>query len=115
MLSPYPLLNLMEGIRAEGLVNTHIVAKMVQECVLKLKIRFPLRGSKISLQEHSELIVQGEYYRLQFWCQMHQPLPGVSKHHFLFLEAKLSPKDHKGIPWAQGIWGMEIENWHQGL
>jgi len=43
MLSPYPLLNLMERIRAEGLVKAHIVAEVVQEGVLKLKYRFILR------------------------------------------------------------------------
>jgi hypothetical protein len=39
MLSPDTLLNLMEGIRAEGLINTCIVAEVVQEGVLELRIR----------------------------------------------------------------------------
>lgn len=39
MLAPYTLLNLMEGIRAKGLINTCIVAEVVQEGVLKLGIR----------------------------------------------------------------------------
>jgi hypothetical protein len=42
MLSPDTLLNLMEGIRAEGLINTCIVAEVVQEGVLELRIRSTL-------------------------------------------------------------------------
>lgn len=59
----------MEGIRAEGLVDTHIVAEVVQEGVLESRFRFGLKyqlKQGLHLQEYSGLIVQGEFYRLQF-------------------------------------------------
>lgn len=50
MLSPYPLLNLMEGISTEGLVNTHVVAEVVQESVLKSKFRTVLEYNALRVK-----------------------------------------------------------------